>query len=167
MIKQYTSNNGYEVFDLTASNGGFVIITYYGCSSDIAQVHISKSADRTTGFSEYVSSLDDVERHVKVINNITWLSDEDKAKLSYHFDYIKAKTTYFLEVRDRFHVFVQEYPVKSIYTFSEKEESAPIAGTSVEIKVSIPSYWSEDEAWKVLFRTLSVQVKPFVKQENN
>ncbi|WP_020621165.1 hypothetical protein [Paenibacillus daejeonensis] len=73
-----TNENGFREVELDAASGGRIVIADYGKEyvTDIGSV--SSVNVHGLGGAEWIRSVEDIERHVKDIENTRWLSDEEK-----------------------------------------------------------------------------------------
>lgn len=166
MFRRHIDEYGFDRVELKAADGGSVRITYFANSvTDIALISIQNGSG--LGYSDYVRSVDDVERNITSVNGISWITIEDKQLLTDFFVYIKNETRKQLKVRARFDVSKGYSEGKIDYTFTEKTPEGSSLPTKVEIKVSIPSEWSLDNAWSAFFKLLNPDLKSFSEQENS
>lgn len=74
----YTDENGFKIMELAAASGGRVVISNYGKEyvTDIGSV--SSVNPNGLGGNDWVRNVEDIDRHIKDIENTRWLNATEK-----------------------------------------------------------------------------------------
>lgn len=155
-IKRTVDSYGFESLEVNTEGGGSKTITFYGGSVDIASV--SSSNGRGLGSSDYIRSIDDVQRHIRNTEETVWLTDEEKGAINTFLMEIWKCTEGFLKVKERFNVTRTYEQDKTVYTFTEKPEKVITLHTQISINIAVPKMWNESDAWRSLAAVLNPNI---------
>lgn len=73
-----STENGFEKLELNAQSGGRIVITNYKEEEnvDVGSVHLMNK--NGLGMSQWIRNRESITSHIKDIERISWLNDEEK-----------------------------------------------------------------------------------------